>query len=142
MRGKEQEKESVMTKEVLKVTLLFAVKLALLMGMSLLIQLWMLQKLVVSVEESHVFSCYLLVFVLTILSFLSLQIGNEKTVDRLGFIFLGRSLLKMLICFVFCIFLLRYKTFHRIAVFFSLVMPYSIALFVEVFEMLKKIRGN
>ena len=120
----------------------FTLKLTICLVIALGLQLWILQKIQIGFDQAQIFVCYGLVYLLTVLSFLSLQIGQQKTVDRLGFVFLGRSLLKMMVCFVFCILLLRFRSVHRIAFFMSLVIPYSLSLIIEVVEMVKSVKTS
>lgn len=85
--------------------------------------------------ESYVFN-----YVIAILCFFALDLSKKKFSETLGFVFLSLSALKFLFFFV-----LFYPSFQADGImdrveFFNFFIPYSVCLFVEVYNVLKGLK--
>lgn len=88
-------------------------------------------------ESESLFRAYLFNGVFTITVFTTLLILRKKHMDSLGFFFLGGSLLKFILFFIF--FFPVYKTNGGIDTieFAEFFIPYGLCLFLEVFVLVK-----
>ncbi|MBC8266192.1 MAG: hypothetical protein H8E84_04430 [Flavobacteriales bacterium] len=80
-------------------------------------------------------------FVLTVMIFIFIYKNKEKKTEILGFLFLGGSLIKFTLFFVFLYPFYLQDNFVSTVEFLSFFIPYSIALIVETQQLIKALNS-
>lgn len=82
---------------------------------------------------------YLIAYVLTVFSFLAIQVGKKQKNENLGFYFMWTSFSKLVVYFVLFS-LLTIDPAERIYHFVLIVVPYSFSLFIEVYDVVNLLK--
>lgn len=94
-----------------------------------------------NVFSNKILESYLLNFVLGYLSFIGLLVAKRRYLPNLGYIFMYTSLVKFLIFYII------FKPYYNIngdveiAEFLTILIPYSIALYLEIYFITKKLKA-
>lgn len=120
----------------------FSVRTLLILGAVLGVHYFVLLWMQIESTLVHLVFSYGFAFVLSVASYAILQYRKDRSSELLGFVFMWRALIKLILYFIVFWFLSANTTVHRIGLFVSIVVPYSITLIIEVAEMSKDLSSK
>ena len=115
----------------------FSLILTLLMALAFSGHLFVLNTKELPLFDNAIVRCYLFNYLLTILTYSTLVIFKDKLSRSLGFVFMGGSMLKFGLFFLFFHPLFKSDGEMSRLEFASFFIPYAISLFLEVFFLVR-----
>lgn len=92
--------------------------------------------------DKLVYLSYCLAFFTATLSYLTLVYGSKNFSQYLGFMFLGHTLIKLVLYYLVFWYVSKQAEFHKVRDFFVIVLPYCVSLILEVYSMVKLINSE
>lgn len=126
-----------MQKTINKSIRAFIVTLTVLLGVSFGVHSYVQHILGIGFFEKQIITTYVFNYTLAVLAFFALLYFKRKKSNQLGFIFLFSSLLKFVLFFVLISPGIKTSSGLRNAEFAAFFIPYSLSLFVEIFQIVR-----